>query len=373
MLRIERFTGDHIPAVRAFNQRLREGGMELHRSPESPDCQLPLRGNHNEQWAEKFVAVDGEYVHGSYTLIHNRFRLGGEIHDVPFLQLPLSEGAVNPKYGSVGLALLQDVFHRAPLVYGLGMGGMDRPLPRLLKILGAQLRPVPFYFRVCRAGRFLRRMPPLRRSPLRRLAADIAAFSLLGALGVGLVNAWNARRMPRASSVQAETVQRFEAWCDEIWFSASGNYSFAAVRDAQTLNYLYGDSASPFIRLRISVGGRPIGWAVVLAAPLKESHNYFPGMTLGSIVDCFALPGNEPAVVMAASRFLQHQKVDLIVSNQMAQVWRDAMRVCGYMSYQSNMIFAAPKGLWSELRKADPELKAAHLTRGDGDGPYNLY
>jgi hypothetical protein len=372
MIRIEPFTAVHVPAVKAFNQRLREGGVAVHQAPVNPEKRPPFAGTRNHISSENYVAVeDDTAVRGFYSLVSTNFCVAGESREVGFLQIPLSEGVVNPKFGMLGVSLLKDVMNRSPLLYGLGMGSMDRPIARLFKTFGAELREVPFFFRVCRAGSFLLNVRALRSDRWRALGADIAAATGIGSIGLAALNAWQARREPPAGNYSVDQVPRFDAWCDRIWDRAQSEYSFLAVRDAETLNYRYEKTELPLFRLRVSVGGEAVGWAVVLSAQLKD-HNHFPNMKLGSIVDCLALPGSEALVVAAAERHLKKTGADLIVSNQMAIQWQQALTACGFRRYHSNFIFAAPKPLWALLKPVDTELSRAHINRGDGDGPYNL-
>ena len=71
---------------------------------------------------------------------------------------------------AVGSLLLRDAVWREPMLYALGMGGHDRPLPKMLQSDGMDPRPVPFYFRVIHPYRFLRQMSVLRGSRLAGLA-----------------------------------------------------------------------------------------------------------------------------------------------------------------------------------------------------------
>src|SRR5579871_2388447 len=120
----------HESAVRAFNERLAAGGSE-YSFPE-----LPQQG---DQAARSFLAMDGAEVRGGYILIRHDSLVNGVPEPVTFLQLPLSEGTVTPKYKMVGAQLVKDALIRAPLLFGLGMGGIDRPLPKLLKAMGCSL------------------------------------------------------------------------------------------------------------------------------------------------------------------------------------------------------------------------------------------
>ena len=364
---IQPYTPELAPAVRALNTRLEAGGVarEFH-FPESsvPEWLPKLPGRRIFQ--EYFLAVEGDAVRGGYIVKQQDFWINGEVRPIAFYRLPLSEGIVNRAYTSVGVVMLRSALGRKPVMFALGMGAMQNPLPQMLKALGWSLCEVPFYFRVNRPAKFLRNIAPFRKDLKRRLAADLAAFSGAGWLGIKAIQHFRGKTVP---GVTAEQVDSFGSWSDELWQRTAPGYFAAAVRDAATLNILY--SERKYIGVRISRGRQTLGWAVVLDTQMQNSK-YFGNLRLGSIADCFASPADATAVVSAATKFLETRGVDLIVSNQAHHAWTHALKSAGYLSGPSNFIFAASKGLAELLSPLDQRFSELHLNRGDGDGPINL-
>jgi hypothetical protein len=93
-----------------------------------------------------------------------------------------------------------------------------------------------------------------------------------------------------------------------------------------------------------------------------------PDMTVGSIVDCFALPEDMFVLVRCATSTLEEQGYDLILSNQSHPAWVEAFKAAGYLSGPSNFIFAASKKLAELLTPFETVRQRMHLTRADGDG-----
>jgi hypothetical protein len=118
-------------------------------------------------------------------------------------------------------------------------------------------------------------------------------------------------------------------------------------------------------RLIIKRNGAAIGWAVV--GERRQDAKYGK-MRVGSVVDCFALPGEMLSVVRGATRILEGQRFDLILSNQSHQAWGVAFRDMGYLAGPSNFIFAASKKLAELLDPFEGVRPRMHLTRADGDG-----
>jgi hypothetical protein len=364
------------PEVRAFNGRLGgQSGLVRFAFPERHLSEwLPARDDGRIHQAG-FVAVeDGRTVRGGYMLRVQDFRIGGVRHTVGNLQLPLSEGVVDPRYRFLGVQLLRDALRRQPLLYSIGMGGLDQPYPRLLKGLGWSLWLIPFWFRVVHPGRFLRRLPLLRSSPLRRVAGGSLAWSGVGWLGARLVHAMAALRAGGIATrpLDSERVSEFGDWADEFWEEQRDGYGFAGVRDRATLAALFHTPCFPNLHfLRCTRRGCPVGWAV-LGDSTMSGHRQFGDLRVGSLVDGFAAIEEVPAVVQAATRFLERRGVDLIVSNQSHHAWTAGLRAAGYLTGPSNYVLALSKELAALMSLGGLDWTDLHFNRGDGDGPINL-
>ena len=117
--------------------------------------------------------------------------------------------------------------------------------------------------------------------------------------------------------------------------------------------------------MRVSRNGTAIGWAIIGE---RRKDPKFGQMRLGSIVDCWAMPENAPAVVRAATQALEKAGVDLIVSNQSYHVWCRAFERGGFLKGPSNFIFAASRKLAELLQPLEENRDSFHITRADGDG-----
>ena len=207
---------------------------------------------------------------------------------------------------------------------------------------------VPFFFRVVRPSRFLRGLPRLRTSATRRLSLDILAMTGAGWVGSHLVQGLAARRFRRPSGCDVEIHRGFGDWADAAWEASRGRYTLVATRDRDTLETIYGGNAFPgLVILRATRDGRDIGWAAVLDTAMS-GHRQFGNLRVGSIVDGFSTPDDAPAVVRAATRFLEQRKVDLIVSNQSHQAWVEGLKASGFLQGPSNFVLALSKAACGE-------------------------
>jgi hypothetical protein len=366
---------EYEPALSAevgrFNDRLREGGIPLSYPASHSFSWLPkLPGR--TLFQEHYLAVDDlAMVRGGYILKREAAWIAGRSEPVADFQLPLSEGAINRSYSPVAVQLLRDALQRQPLLYALGIGGYDEPLAKLLAAAGWKLNTVPFFFRVVHPVAFLRNIVYLRQSAISRCALDFLARSGIGWLGFRTVQAACGLGRGGPALGSADVVAEFGDWATALWEENKDAYGMTIVRNADTLRLLYPKDANRFIVLRIAKDGKTIGWAVLLDTRLS-GHRQLGKMRLGSLVDCFAAPEHAPIVVARATRFLERQGVDLIVSNQLHAVWRAALRAAGFVQGPSNYIFGAAPALSRLLQASHIPLESVHLNRGNGDGPINL-
>ena len=366
-LTIQPYRPEHEPAVAEFNQRLRAAGedenMVFYRWAE-PQWLPRIATSHI--YNEFFVAIDNGVVRGGYAIKTQDFLFpDGQVRSIGYYHHPLSEGIVNKAHAAVGMLLLRDAMQRSPLLYCLGMGGYDRPLPQMLIRLGWTHCPVPFFFRVLSPAKFLRQMQTLRGSSARRLAMDLAAFTGAGWLGSSLFQAYRSLTAPGTRPFEAGEVQSFSDETQSLWDQARQTCSFTAVRDRETLRTLYPPSETHLTRIEVHRDGRLIGWAVVGE---RRKDSKYGAMRVGSVVDCFSLPGDSLAVVQAATERLTRQGFDLILTNQSHEEWQESFKLAGYLKGPSNFIFAASRKLAELLTPFEKVQRRVHFTRADGDG-----
>ena len=393
---IQPYREEHETAVQDFNRRLQSssGDPNLVFSQSAIPRWLPP-ANGNSVWNEFYVAIDASSAKkpracGAYALKQEQIFVRGKgTQRIACYHHPVSEGVVDRSFASVGMLLARDALTRQPLLYALGMGGMDRPIAKMLKALGFSLTPIPFYFRVVNAAKFLREMQALRDKPWCATLMNIAAATGTGWLTIKSAQAIASLRSQSRNSasdfsvekIVVEEIGEFSGWADELWNQAKDAVSFATARDANTLRLLYPPNFTSNIastrRLRISrkssaessAKSSAIGWAVI---GVRRKDPKFGAMRVGSIVDCWAMPENAALVVRAATEALEKDGVDLIVSNQSNHLWGSAMEKTGFLKGPSTFIFAASRKL-TELLQPSENPPTFHITRADGDGlPVNF-
>ncbi len=365
-IRIVRYSEGDVLAVKDFNERLRAGGAPPdYVFSESPiPAWLPYTPG-SPVYNEFYLALEDDAVRGTFVLKHQKFSFSGEIRPAVYLHHPFSEGIVNKKYAQVGAQILKHAVRSYPMLFALGMGGYDRPLPRMLQALHWKHCLIPFYFRVNHPARFLRNTQALRQDAKWRLIADAAAFTGSGWVGLKAVQTLRGWRGLHGKA-DWTLVEQFDDWTDEIWKTCAADFTMIGVRDRSTLRMLYPGENRKFLRLKVTADGRPVGW-VVAADSSNQGHPQYGDLRVGLILDGLARPEFAQHVIAAATRALIERGVDLITCNQSHRAWVQALRSCGFFKGPSNFIFAASKGLSEILEPFEPNVSLAHLNRGDGD------
>ena len=334
---------------------------DLRQFEESASGPLPWEG---------WLAVQNGTVRGGYLLRRQDFALGADIRNIAFYNLSVSEGAIDPVYLPIGIRMITSAIAKAPLMFALGMGGVDKRLPRFLRAFGWKLYEIPFLFRAVHPARFARHLAAIRTTPLRRAILDLAAFSGGAWAGLGALHAFR-RKTRRNRAVRFEVVPEFTAWADPVWKESGHSFGMIGVRDSRVLNTLYPGAMPGLTRLKVYSGDVVTGWAVVRDTPMK-GHKQFGDLHVGTLVDSLSRHQDAPMIVQAAEQFLESRGVDLIVSNQCHEVWSSALLGRGYLTGPSNYVFAASPALGKLLDPFDRNVSRVHLNRGDGDGPIHL-
>lgn len=369
--RFERLDNLYLPAIRRFNARMRAGGVEELFMIEEPAQVSPVDES-APIWSERILAIDDQgEVRGSYIVQWRDYWVDGAVRRLGNYQTPLSEGIIDKKYAAIGVLLTRHALASNPDWYTVGMGGLDRPLPRMLKTLGWQLEAVPFFFHIDRPSRFFRQIRHLRKKPVNRLGLNVLAFSGAGWLGVrslDWIRAWSAPRQ----RLRMETVPRFGEAADAHWEQWKTGYRFAAVRTAGNLNHLYRPEDPRYRRLMIWDGSRLLGWAVLLRQPMQD-NKYFGNMTVGVLADCLAAPGDLPAVIRAAAAGFADMDVDVSIANPLHAGVLEGLRQSGFLAGPTNFGFGLSRSMASLLQApVSGAASGIHIMRGDGDGLANF-
>jgi hypothetical protein len=363
---IEPYTDAHVPAARAFNQRI--GGAAAFGlgatapKPEAEDA--CIRNLH-------YVVREGDAIRGGFLMAGFRGAFGaGDAVRVWNCREPLSEGITDPKYTFLAIRMLKHIQQQSPYVFALGMGGEQLPFPRLLRGAGWTILPVPFLFRVFSAARFARELRLLQRGSIRTLA-NLAAVTGIAQAGTAVLQSRSLAARFAARGCTIEKVNQWGDWADVIWAEFRGNSSFSVIRNREALAALYPLDEGRIQGHLIRRGGKILGWAATMNTAMNN-HKYFGNLRVGTILDCVAPLDELKACIAMTTNSLGHEGADLVVTNQSHAQLVQAFRQNGFLSARSNYILALSKQFTEMILKQATGKDRMHFTRGDSDGRIHL-
>jgi hypothetical protein len=366
------------PAVERFNARMREGGSTWGFYVDPDPTWIPRRHEGQPVWREYYLAVeDGAEVRGGFALKPQEFWVNGRTLTVTDWQGPFSEGAVNNRYGALGMRMLREMLKRQPCLYSWGHGGDEAQIVQLLERMQWKLHATPFLFRVVRPFHFARKNAYLREDPRKRLALDVLAWTGLASIGGRVAHAALRVRSRRRFTSSSEEVASFGPWADALWEAGRDDYAAIAVRDARAMNTLVPPGErqhewSELTRLRVrSREGRDLGWAL-LALREMEGHHRYGSLRVGTVVDTFSAVADAGEVVHAAFEHLASRGAELVIANQSDPRWVRAFEDNAFVRLDNRRLLCAAPPLVAALEPWDETKKRLFLSNMDGHGPMGL-
>ena len=163
-------------------------------------------------YSERLLATGTEEVRGGYIAQWRDYRVAGETRRLGNYQSPISEGIIDKKHTTAALLMIRHALVANPYWYTVGMGGLERPLPRILKSLGWHVSLVPFRFRIHHPARFFRDIRHLRTTAARRAALNLLSWTGVGWAGMRGLELVRALPSHPATGLRVETISRFDEW-----------------------------------------------------------------------------------------------------------------------------------------------------------------
>jgi hypothetical protein len=342
-------------AVRAFNERVMRSGVKipfLLSESVSGTAALDTR---------PWLLMDGRDVRGGVLVTRHRAVVAGVEREVVNLQSPITEAVADKRYGSLSIWLFRELERRFTYVYAVGMGGTDRPMPRLLRAMKWQVGLSAFRFMPLAPGRVAARIDALRARIPRPLRPVVyAAGSCAGPLVRSSLRVLGGR-----SLAEVQPGKDASASVAYSWGGFSKGIRFGIVRDAAAASELYVASDGERVFRAIEC---PACVAVVRTRALPHTSP-FRDLTVATVLELMAPDATR---LMQLSRRLLGQlsrgSADIAIINTTHADTVAALDSTGWLQGPSNYVVA----LSPPFADAGVTLDASYVTRTDGDGRLNL-
>lgn len=289
------------------------------------------------------VADAGDRLAAQYALLPLRVRHRGEVIDG---SLSL-DTATHPDYGGRGLMteLGGLAYARAGTDLVLGFPNPSSAWILYNRLDWHELTPFPLVFK-----------------PLVGLATALAPRRIRTRQVIRLL------ARPQRRRFNAERVDRFGGWADDIWSATSDSLGTAVVRDSAHLNWRFVASPFPYERFAAEAGGEPAAFAVLRTVPWRNgSVSYLMELAAHAGAEAEARAVLEAAVSAARGQGAAGVVALSTPSNPLREVFRRAgfrtapARVRAGFSFGARMSGALTEH--AELRRLD----GWHVTAGDFD------
>ncbi len=375
-MKIRLATDDDMVAVARFNSRLRMGGRDeqITLRPSLPG-EAKYRPEGFPVYRRMMIAEDGEEVRAAALLYHNRIFIRGKEREFCWLDMPISEGIVNPKHSLAIIKLFKEVSIYEPFLMSTGAGPEDKDSFRLLSKFDWRHAAVPFFFYPVRVSKVLLGLSYFKKRAWLRYGALLGAYSGLGAGLSGLL-ALRRRVAAGLSGYERRVEEAFDDWADRVFEECLEDYVVAMRSDATTLNILYSPDNPGFTRLRVRRkgskrnSGQDVGWILVAVKRMKN-HGNFGDLKVGTLVDGFGRAADAPALVAAGIDHLAQAGADIIVANFSHAAWMEACRRSGMIAGPDNYYHFVSPGASPLLEDSCPPSEV-HVTRGHSAGMSGL-
>lgn len=362
-MEISNYKDSYKSLIADFNNRLEEGGAieGVHRFPLGPD-DLDFSDPDALVNQEIFVILVDGLVRGAIILKHQEYQINGSVVDFIDIQHPLTEAVINKKYSRLSLYLLGK-FSKFDYVHGLGMGGLDGPLPQIMKLLKYELIELPFLFYALNIGALVKVV--LKRKGIRSglilslISKPLSVLSVLPqVIGKGILAA-------KTRNLSIEPLDVFTEQDDVLWDDIKDDYSLIAVKNSRNLNVVYANKKFKFKKYRVFEGDKYIGWFSVLITKF-EDDKYFLDSKVCTILDVVSHQKHWVDMIRMIKVLCLDNACDMIIHSNLNAPFISVLKQHMFIQGPSNFAFAM------KLKDTEIDLSKMWITRIDGDGPINL-
>jgi hypothetical protein len=340
-------------AVLAFNQRLMASGRAV------PFLLNERGADDGARVGTHYLLTQDDVVRGGVLAVKHSATVAGKPRSVMNIQSPLTEAVADQRYATLSVWMFRELQRQFGFVYAVGMGGIDRPLPRLLASLKWRVELVPFRFVPLRPDRVASMPTVLARIPAPLRPPAVHLTRLLGAPYRALL------RLRSSGRLHTDDPSKAAPFMDAAWAGVSPLIAFGIDRVTADQPRLFsGANAEEMLR----VHGIDDAFAVVRTRVLG-SASPFAGMRVATLLELVA-----PSVKarQALSRqviaCLADRDVDIAVGNFSLPEVLSALDGTGWLRGPSNYVAA----LSPAFEAAGVSVSTSYITRTDGDGRLNL-
>ncbi len=353
-IRLIEYNKSFNSSLESFNKRIRDSGNVF---PNPEEWQYYEGDLINQKF---YVLIDQDKIISAICAIKNQIYLlkGNEIN-FQFIEYPISLSVVDSKYATDSIFLLKKITSASENMHGIGMGGLEEPLPKILRTLKFKTMLIPFFSYPISIQRFIELI--LRRKTGYDFKYLISIFCLFDFI-LKCFHSFKDKFFSK--NFHFEEFNEFADTDNALWDSISNDFDLIAIKNKQNLNALYNKTPHHLHKFKIFENGKYLGWAILKIT--KHSKNkYFNNCTTATIVDLLCNQTDYDLFLTIIKRISRINKADMVLVNSTFGKFNDRLKKSHFIPIPSNYGFAYKTNI-------EFSTSNAWLTRADGDGPINL-
>tara|TARA_B100001059_G_C17820463_1_gene577929 strand:- start:558 stop:1631 length:1074 start_codon:yes stop_codon:yes gene_type:complete len=347
------FKESYSKLLRDFNERIKNTNLNF---PHPNNWFFKKKGIINNDY---FIVVENnKFIRAVVAIKNQQYLINGKEINFKDIQLPISESIIDRKFLFQNLFFFSKIVNLSSNMHGLGMGGLNEPLPKILSKLNFKKHLIPFFIFPISIKKtlyiYLKRKKNNFPSHILEILSPIDfCYKFLINFSQNISN-----------EIRREEFNLFAQKDDELWDKVKCNFDLISVKNKINLNLVYNSKRFDLLKIRIYENKEYLGWIVLKITKHKNSNHFFDSKTC-TVVDMLCKKIHYNILVKEIKKISLKHNCDVILVNSTNVDFNINLKNNFFININSNFGFVFKSSENININKS-------WITRGDGDGPINL-
>ena len=344
------FQENHSKLLEDFNKRIKNTNINF---------------DHPKNWFFKkkdiinndfFVLIENnKFIRAIVSIKNQQYLINGTIVNFKDIQLPISESIIDRKFFIQSLFFFNKIINLSENMHGLGMGGLNEPLPKILNKLKFNKYLIPFFIFPISIRKTL--YIYLKR---KKINFPLKILEILYPIDFFYKFSFNFFH----NKITQEEFNLFDKKDDKLWDKVKFNFDLISVKNKINLNLVYDTKRFNLLKIRVFKNEKYLGWLVLKITKHNNSKHFFDCRTC-TVVDLLCDPAYYSIFIKEIKKISIINNCDVVLVNSTFKEFNNMLKKNFFINVGSNFGFVYKSSETFNINKS-------WITRGDGDGPINL-
>ena len=303
-----------------------------------------------------FIVVENnKFIRAVVAIKNQQYLINGKEINFKDIQQPISESIIDKKFLIQNLVFFNKIINLSVNMHGLGMGGLNEPLPKILSKLKFNKYLIPFFIFPISVKKTL--YIYLKRKKINFPLKILEILSPIDFFYKFLINFFQ-------NKITQEEFNLFDKKDDELWDKVKLNFDLISFKNKINLNLVYNSKRFDLLKIRIYKNKNYLGWIVLKITKHNNSNHFFDSKTC-TIVDMLCEKIHYNILIKEIKKISLKYNCDVILVNSTYFDFNIKLKNNFFINFNSNFGFVYKTFETFNIHKS-------WITRGDGDGPINL-